>query len=341
MLRHAPVGPSPRRSVPVVTVVALLGILGLLVVAAAPAQGALPKVAIKGFDSSTLTMAVNTTWRDALQVGTAKGRKVLVQRSRTSTGPWTTVSTLYTGSNGALTVSIRPTAVATNFWRLLTPKTARTAATASKAKKIIAKQTYPLYVAGPVSGSYQPPSGAWRLTWQGTVTFTHEPLDPFLGTPWTDGKVHYRFFSGSFDWAVEDLGGSCQESGSGTKELVPGTNSVGDMTITRAKTTKGWKWSAYVALNAGLTGGRMDVEVVCPPLDEEDEELRYVDDFSIYVKTGTGSLVYNGVADATSSNIYTTSLKTFAGTTSITNPTYPGYEQVWVQNMSGSVFDLI
>jgi hypothetical protein len=305
-----------------------------LVLVVLPAQAALPSVPIKGFDTTTLTIALGKTWRDDVRVGTTKGRTVFVQRSSTSTGPWTTVGRLLTGSQGNLTVSIKPTRAGTSFWRLLTPKTTRTAATASRAKRIIAKQTYPLYVAGAVSGTYQAPSSAWRLTWQGTITFVHEPLDPFFGMPWTDGKLHYKFFSGSYNWVVEDLGGSCQESGSGRLELVPGANSAGDMTITRKKTTQGWKWEAFAALFASATTNRMPVEVVCTPPDPEDPVTRFTDDYSRFVAVGSGAIVDTNAS-------YTTSLRTFAATYTITNPMIPGYEQRWEQNLQGSVFDLI
>lgn len=320
----------PRWS-PRLVVASLLALLALVVGATVPAQGALPKVSISGFDSTTRIMAVNTTWRDAVRVGTTKGRKVLVQRAPTSSGTWTTVTTLFTGRDGSLTVSIRPTRTGTSYWRLFTPKTTRTAATASRVKKIIAKQTFPTRIEGPMSGAYQV-GDAFRLTWSGDVQLAYQQNDPVINLPWNDGRVHYVLIDGSFTWTVQDLAGECTYSGSGTVLFDDAHQDGGEMTITKARTSQGWEWNVGLSL-VPQGGPLMAGSRVCPGGTTPVEFGNYVG------LLGEGAVVYNGVPNPTSSNGVTSSLTAFSGTTTIIIPGV--VEQLWEQNLTGRAFEIL
>jgi hypothetical protein len=310
---------------------AVLALVALLVGVAVPAQAALPKVSITGFDSTTRTMAVNTTWRDAVQVGTSKGRKVLVQRAPTSTGAWTTVSTLFTGRNGSLTISIKPTRVGTTYWRLFTPKTTRTAATASRVKKVIAKQPFPTRIQGPISGAYEI-TGSFRLNWSGTVQLAYQQNDPVLNQPWNDGQIHYVLIDGSFTWSVQDGPNECTYSGAGTVAFGEAHQDGGEMTITKARTSQGWEWNVGLGLRP-QGGTLMAGTKQCPSQTTPVEFGNYVG------LLGEGAVVYNGVPNATGSNQVTSTLSSFSGTTTVS---FPGFvEQLWVQNLTGSAFELL
>ncbi len=152
----------------------------------------------------------------------------------------------------------------------------------------------------------------------GTVTYVFQPNDPYLGTRWDDGQVHYTVQTASVSWTAS---GECNGSGG-----LDTTGVLGDVLIDdvldngrnadadRAHHDYEVGLAPYPTTTGSSTGNMM---VICDP---EEPPV------NIAGKLGQngfgGFLIYNGFSNLPATNRYTPDLVQFTGNTDgVTNLT--------------------
>ncbi|MFT4286601.1 Calx-beta domain-containing protein [Nocardioides sp.] len=185
---------------------------------------------------------------------------------------------------------------------------------------------FPETITGTFSGYTKPATGTGSISsdslhvdWSGTITYVFQPNDPYLGTPWRDGTVHYAVQSVAVSWTAS---GGCSGSGTLTTSQVDGQVYLDDDVVGPGYDDDLAYWDYQVFLAPNDTG---DMPVVCGETPG-----------NAAVRVGQGgnggALIDNGFATGQpASNRYTTDLVHFAGTQ---NPPSIVFDNTW--NLVGS-----
>lgn len=175
--------------------VAALALTSIAPAMSAPATGGSTLTAaspVRGWSTAPVTIVAGDTWSRSVRV---QGGKREVKLQVKQGGPFRTVKTYRSKSNGKLTVSrtFRTAGVASIRLVVVGEGADKDIKTKAVPLSIVAKQ-----YAGSLGGDHT--SGT---RWSGQITYFYQDRDPVTNQPWNDGQVHYTPIEGSVSWQYD------------------------------------------------------------------------------------------------------------------------------------------
>ncbi len=147
---------------------------------------------VRGWSTAPVTIVAGDTWSRSVRVKAGK-REVKLQVKQG--GPFRTVKTYRSKSNGRLTVSrtFRSAGVASIRLVVVGEGADKDVKTRSVPVSIVAKQYQGTFGGDHTSGT----------RWSGEITYFFQDRDPVTNQPWSDGQVHYTPIDGSVSWQYD------------------------------------------------------------------------------------------------------------------------------------------